>query len=298
MEIRQLRYFVSAAAHLNFTRAAKECFIVQTAMTQQIANLEKELGVKLFERQSRGLSLTAAGEAFLADAREILAHSQRSQEKMAAFHGGYTDLLQVGHHGELFRRDLVETLRRLRSQFPQTKVMLYQLPRSELISGLREGQLDLAFMTYADLFSKHEKWMDWCVLGEEDIMLVVSEDHPLAHREEITMAEVDAYPRTWLSWGSEEGRPIGTPGEGSQAQVYGAVKDHASMEDLIESGYCVGLWARRVCRNRERPGLRFIRVTDYPEKAGVAALWHRAKLSPSGELLLQLMREQFAEGRQ
>ena len=50
MEIRQLRYFISAATHLNFTRAARECFIVQTAMTQQIANLENEIGVRLFER--------------------------------------------------------------------------------------------------------------------------------------------------------------------------------------------------------------------------------------------------------
>lgn len=294
MEMRQLRYFVSAATHLNFTKAAKECFIVQTAMTQQIANLEKELGVKLFERQSRGLSLTAAGEAFLADAREILAHSQRSREKMAAFQGGYTDLLQIGHHGELFRRDLPRALQLFRSHSPQTKVMLYQLPRSGLLSGVREGQLDLAFMTYTGILSKYERWVDWRVLGREDTMLVVSEDHPLAHRREITMAEVDSQPRTWLFWGDEEGRPIGIPGEGSRARVYGAVKDHASMEILIESGYCVGLWARRVCQNRERAGLRFIPVIDFPEKVEATALWRREGLSPSGELFLHLMEEQFA----
>ena len=62
MEIRQLRYFISAATHLNFTRAARECFIVQTAMTQQIANLESEIGVRLFERGYRSLTLTPAGE--------------------------------------------------------------------------------------------------------------------------------------------------------------------------------------------------------------------------------------------
>lgn len=294
MEIRQLRYFVSAATHLNFTRAAKECFIVQTAMTQQIANLERELGVKLFERQSRGLSLTAAGEVFLHDAREILARSQRSQEKMAAFQGGYTDLLQIGHHGEMFRRDLARALRQFRSRSPQTKVMLYQLPRSELLSGVREGQLDLAFMAYSDGFSKQEKWVDWRILGREEIMLVVSEDHPLAGRQAVTMAEVASQPRTWIFWGSEEGRPIGMPEAGTQAKVYGAVKDHTSMEVLIESGYCVGLWARRVCRDRAGTGLRFIPVTDFGGGVGAAALWSRAGLSPSGELFLQLMQEQFA----
>lgn len=294
MEMRQLRYFVSAATHLNFTKAAKECFIVQTAMTQQIANLEKELGVKLFERQSRGLSLTAAGEAFLADAREILAHSQRSREKMAAFQGGYTDLLQIGHHGELFRRDLPRALQLFRSHSPQTKVMLYQLPRSGLLSGVREGQLDLAFMTRTSALDKFDKWIDWKILGREDMMLAVSADHPLAARQEITMAEVDSLPRAWLFWGSEEGRPIGMPEEGSTARVYGAMEDHASMEVLIESGYCVGLWARRVCQNRERAGLRFIPVTDFPQLAEATALWRREGLSPSGELFLHLMEEQFA----
>lgn len=58
MELRQLKYFVSAAKHLNFTKAARECFIVQSSMTAQIASLEEELGVKLFERRSRGLALT------------------------------------------------------------------------------------------------------------------------------------------------------------------------------------------------------------------------------------------------
>ena len=297
MEMRQLRYFVSAATHLNFTKAAKECFIVQTAMTQQIANLEKELGVKLFERQSRGLSLTAAGEAFLADAREILARGQRSRERMAAFQGGYTDLLQLGHHGELFRRDLVQALTAFRTRSPQTKVMLYQLPRSELLSGIREGQLDLAFMTYTDNLSKYEKWVDWRILGEEEMVLAVSADHPLAGRKEVTMAEVDQYPRIWLFWGSEEGRPIGMPEEGSDARVYGAVEDHASMEVLIESGYCVGLWTRRVCQNRERAGLCFIPVTDFPQLAEATALWRRGELSPSGELFLHLMEEQFAGER-
>lgn len=294
MEMRQLRYFVSAATHLNFTKAAKECFIVQTAMTQQIANLEKELGVKLFERQSRGLSLTAAGEAFLADAREILAHSQRSREKMAAFQGGYTDLLQIGHHGELFRRDLPRALQLFRSHSPQTKVMLYQLPRSGLLSGVREGQLDLAFMTRTSALDKFDKWIDWKILGREDMMLAVSADHPLAARQEITMAEVDSLPRAWLFWGSEEGRPIGMPEEGSTARVYGAMEDHASMEVLIESGYCVGLWTRRVCQNRERAGLRFIPVTDFPQLAEATALWRREELSPSGALFLHLMEEQFA----
>ena len=85
MELRQLRYFVSAAAHLNFTKAAKECYIVQSSMTEQIANLESELGVKLFDRQSKGLALTEAGRFFLPKAKAILGEAEKAGVKVLAF---------------------------------------------------------------------------------------------------------------------------------------------------------------------------------------------------------------------
>lgn len=64
MDIRGLKYFISAAECLNFTRAAKECFITQTAMSQHIANMEKELGFQLFRRNNRNVELTTAGRDF------------------------------------------------------------------------------------------------------------------------------------------------------------------------------------------------------------------------------------------
>jgi len=72
MEVRKLRYFISVAEHLNFTTAAKELFVAQPAVSQQIASLEKELGIKLLYRDKQSVKLTNAGITFLKDAREIL----------------------------------------------------------------------------------------------------------------------------------------------------------------------------------------------------------------------------------
>lgn len=72
MEFKQLQYFLSAAEYLNFTEAAQACFIVQSAMSQQISSLEKELGVTLFVREKRVLRLTAEGETLVLEARKIL----------------------------------------------------------------------------------------------------------------------------------------------------------------------------------------------------------------------------------
>ena len=72
MEIRQLRYFISVAEHLNFTEAAKQLFVAQPAVSQQIKSLEKEIGIKLFVRDKHSVQLTPAGKVFLNDAIEML----------------------------------------------------------------------------------------------------------------------------------------------------------------------------------------------------------------------------------
>ena len=78
MELRHLRYFATVASELNFTRAAAKLRVAQPALSRQIRQLEDELGVALLTRTSRGVQLTAAGSAFLAEARELLTHSERA----------------------------------------------------------------------------------------------------------------------------------------------------------------------------------------------------------------------------
>ena len=78
MELRQLRYFVTVAEELHFGRAAEREHIVQSALSQQVQRLERELGVSLLERSTHHVELTAAGAVFLAEARQILAHADRA----------------------------------------------------------------------------------------------------------------------------------------------------------------------------------------------------------------------------
>ncbi|MEH7414931.1 LysR family transcriptional regulator [Neobacillus drentensis] len=78
MEIRQLRYFISVAEHLNFTEAAKQLFVAQPAVSQQIASLEKAIGLKLFLRDKHSVQLTPAGRVFLNDAIEMLNKSEEA----------------------------------------------------------------------------------------------------------------------------------------------------------------------------------------------------------------------------
>lgn len=295
MEIRQLRYFISAATHLNFTKAAKECFIVQSSMTEQIANLEDELGVKLFDRQRKGLTLTEAGEFFLPRAKSILAEAQKTKEEMALFRGGYRSYLRIGYQGELFKEALIEVLRTYRQELPEVKVALRQLPLSELIEGLRDGQLDVVLTIWGDALKEEKGWMETEPILKMGPVLAVAKDHPLAERESITMEELRELSFTSLEdIGREElTSNIGMMETGMQKE--GRSRDTCSNEILIASGYGVNLWAEGLSRTGRYPALRFVKIPDYPEAREFVLAWRRGKLAAEGERFCQLVCEQIQE---
>ena len=82
MELRHLEYFVAVAAELNFSRAAQRIHVVQSALSASVGRLEKELGVELFDRSKRQITLTAAGEVFLEHAREVIHTAHRARQSM------------------------------------------------------------------------------------------------------------------------------------------------------------------------------------------------------------------------
>lgn len=119
MELRQLRYFVSVSEELNFGRAAAREHIVQSALSQQIQRLERELGVRLLERTTHHVALTPAGAAFLVEARQILAHVERAAQVARTAHGtspalrvgiidaSYDSMPQILHEAQALYPDLV-----------------------------------------------------------------------------------------------------------------------------------------------------------------------------------------------
>ena len=96
MDIYTMQYVISAAEHENFSMAAQDCGVTQSALSQQISRLERELGVRLFSRGPRGVRQTEAGEAFIASAREILQRTEALRAEMSLFAGLYRGTLNIG----------------------------------------------------------------------------------------------------------------------------------------------------------------------------------------------------------
>ncbi len=184
MELRQLSYFVTVAEDLHFGRAAQRLHIVQPAVSQQVRRLERELGVELFQRTSRVVTLTDAGARFLPAAREVLAAVARARTSVADLLPATTIRLGtctgLGDH-------LDRMLERLPPQFT---VDLVTTTARDRIERVLSGQLDAAFVRSMVDHPRLQLFPLW----DEPLVVALSARHPLAALDEIPLAELAAHP--------------------------------------------------------------------------------------------------------
>jgi DNA-binding transcriptional LysR family regulator len=181
MELRALRYFVTVAEELHFGRAAERLNIVQPAVSQQIARLERELGTRLLDRSPRAVALTDAGERVLAAARDTLAAADRVHQAA----GRPARAVRIGTAPGLTAR-LERGIDALREHNAHFEVILVNLPTIRRFEALRRGELDLALARgpiTAPGLRVHPAW-------SEPLHAVVSTRHPAAGRTTVTLVDL------------------------------------------------------------------------------------------------------------
>src|SRR5699024_7294306 len=188
MEMQQLRYVLAVAETRNFTRAAAQCFVVQSALSHQVRKLEDEIGTALFARTSRRVELTAAGEAFLPWARSSLEAAERAATEAAAAVGVICGPLTIGLIPTVTALDVPALLRRVREEHPRVTAQLRVGRSDELTSWVRAGEIDLAVLGLAEGIVP--EGVEHRVLAEEALVAVVPDDHSLAARDSIDLAEL------------------------------------------------------------------------------------------------------------
>ena len=146
MELRHLRYFVAVAEELHFGRAANRVGIAQPPLSKQIQQLEDEIGVKLFKRTKRSVSLTHAGETFLKEARQALELSERAVRSARRADRGEIGRLVVGFVGSATYSFLPYALRSFRNRFPNVELVLLELTTYEQLDALHRKAVDAAFV--------------------------------------------------------------------------------------------------------------------------------------------------------
>lgn len=286
MELQQMRYVVAVAETSNFTRAAEQCRVVQSALSHQIARLERELGAKLFERTSRRVRLTPAGEAFLPAARQALDAAERARAEVAAAAGEIRGRLAIGAISTVAAVDLPAALKQFHLRHREVRISLRTSPSEELIERVRQGTLDAAFVGLPlDVKPQGVRSRE---LARGDLVAVVAPDHPLADAEDVDLRRLAG--ETFVDF------PAGTAGRahadaafaaaGVRREVAFEVTAADLMARLIRHGLGIGMLPAAFVP--ELPDLPIVRLRNAPARIE-HLIWSRFQPSPAAAAFLSAL---------
>lgn len=248
MEIRQLRYFAVLAEELNFTRAAARLHISQPPLSLQIAQLERELEVKLFDRNNRRVTLTEAGEAFLNDVRALLASLKDATVRARAVDQGLAGRIEVGLSGSHFMGPVPALIARYKASHPQVSVLLNEMNPAAQLDALRGHRIDVSISRTA----VDDEELQSMPLWPDPVVAVLPKGHPLSARKRLALGDLageafvmlrqdtSAFARTLAETCARAGLPL------SAAQTVAEVPAQLA---LVAAGLGVALVPRSACRH-------------------------------------------------
>jgi DNA-binding transcriptional LysR family regulator len=190
MDVRQLEYVVAIAEEGSFTRAAQRCHIVQSALSHQVARLESELGVKLFERTSRSVRLADAGLLILPYARQVLGDMAEARNAVDALSGITRGRLRIGMTQTAGRAlDLIALIGDFHRQYPEIELSTLSGPGGELIEAVHDGQLDVAVAAMRPQ-GVPDGIVFHMTIESEPLVAVVAAAHRLAARKRVNLQDL------------------------------------------------------------------------------------------------------------
>jgi len=190
IELRHFRYFVAVAEELHFGRAANRLNIVQPGLTAQIKSLERLLGVDLFARTNRNVTLTDAGREFLRESHIALAQFGSAIQTVQEFARGATGILRIGHGANSAIAGLLPSaIRQFRERWPNVTLTLTEMGSNEVAASLLRNEIDVG---YAAKTQRQSKDISARSLGEWAWLLAVSDGHWLAGSKTTTLAGISS----------------------------------------------------------------------------------------------------------
>ncbi|MDQ2140718.1 LysR family transcriptional regulator [Alcaligenaceae bacterium C4P045] len=193
-----LKYFLEVAQAGSLSAASATLHVAISAISRQITRLEQEVGAPLFDRASRGMSLTPAGHVLLAHARRTALESEATLNAIASLHGSPGNLIRVSCAQGLSNDVIPAAIARFRKQFPDTRFFMWVGSAKTATDRVMEGESDIA-VTFS---VEPEPGIAVRHAIQSSVMAVMAKGHPLAGRKAVSMAEIEAYPLALTDKGS------------------------------------------------------------------------------------------------
>jgi len=288
IELRHMRYFLAVADELNFGRAAEKLGIAQPNLSQQIKALEEIVGTLLFDRTQRSVRLTAAGEHFVAEAKETLAHADAALIGARRAGRGEVGRIAVGYVGSAtYTGVLVSIMAAFRDDYPDVEIELSEIEMQDQIRGIAAGTLDIGFIRPP---IELPIGIGSSLIMQEEIVVALSSRHPLAGLDSVPLSalsgEAFITPRhaanvSFHKHTTDACRAAGfTPRLGQQAAHF------VTIVSMVAIGLGVAL-VPQSCKCLDLPGVSYKRLQGEKLLADLSVAFRRSEPSPVARTFLQ-----------
>ncbi|MEM9201740.1 MAG: LysR family transcriptional regulator [Actinomycetota bacterium] len=272
--LKRLDAFVAVADELHFGRAAERLHIAQPALSQQIRQLEQDLGLRLLERTTRRVDLTADGVAFLPHARQLLVSARSVVQAADELRAGARGRLRVGFVDSTAFDLVPRFLRRFRASWPDAEVELHTMSSDEQASALTAGHIDLGVARAVPA----RPAVDSAVLGHDHVLLAVPASHGVADQQAVSLRRLRHQTFVGFSRASSpslhaELRALLAAHEVAYDPAIEAT-EYTTIVGLVAAGEGVALVPAGV-RRLQLPDVRYVQIADSDAKVALMRLTRR-----------------------
>ena len=279
IEFRHLRYFIAVAEELHFGRAAQRLHLAQPALSQQIRRLEEILGVPLFHRTSRSVTMTEAGEVLLERARRTLRNVRLDAEEARGIGQGQIGHLNLGFVGSTILSTLPAICRQYREAHPLVQMHLHESFTSRVVSGLLDGNLDAGVLRDSD----PQPELEVTTLFTERYVAVLPKNHPRAKQRSLLASCLRDdpfvfYPRAAGSVAFDKPLAL-VGGAGFRPRVVQEATHWLSIIRLIAAGFGVSIAPACVTSMRDE-GVAYLPLRDAQAVSNVELAYRKSEQRP------------------
>jgi molybdate transport repressor ModE-like protein len=274
LNLERLRVLQAVAATGSIGAAARSLQVTTSAVSQQMARLEREVGQQLIERQGRGIRLTDAGAVLAGNAGDLLAQAERLEAEFAEQRATVVGTLAIAAFATAARGLLPRVLRDLRSLHPKLSVSLSEQEPHEAIPGLSRGVLDIAVVQdWADELLVVPEGLSRLDLLDDPFDIALPRDHSLANRDSVAITELAG--EDWIGWSSGQichdwlVRTLRM--NGSEPHITHTASEHSTQLALVAAGLGAAV-IPRLGREPAPPSVRFVPIEPTPIRR-IFALW-------------------------
>lgn len=288
LEFRQLRYFLVLAHTLHYGKAAEKLFLSQSALSQQIKQLEAFMGTRLFDRTNRKVTLNRAGRLFLREARLIVQQVEKSSERWQSEFKGFRGEIKIGFVGSAMQQYLPPILKQFGSDNPAIKLHLDELRNKEQLEALERENIDIGFMrsnqispemaiksvlqeNFSLVLPKAHRinasnFKNMGQLSEESFILFPNEKSPMYYQQILNMCAASGFsPKI------------------SHRSIHGP-----TIFKLVENGMGISIVPNSL-RDEKKTAIRFIELNNIPYKTELFAAWKKGNDNPALINLLKMV---------